>query len=126
MEKSPADSISIEFSKPDLLNAVTVYRVLPDNTSEPIGKIYPDLSKGDDSLIYISLSNQGDELFPPSSDFIEIEEQFRKYARELSEKSITENLQVEAETLIERENSIKRLRKTKIINRELNILLNNI
>jgi len=126
MRKSQTDRVLVEFSKPDNMNIVTVSKVLADNSTEPIGKVYPDLSKGDDYLIYVCTNNQGIGIFPPSSDFIEIEERFRKYAGELSKKSITENLQVEAETLIERENSIKLLRKTKTRNRELNILLNNI
>jgi hypothetical protein len=127
MGKSSLDSIQLSFSTPDSFsNEVTVFRVLLDNSTEPIGKVYPDLSKGEDSLIYVCTNNQGIQIFPPSVDFIEIEERFRKYAGELSQKSFTENMKTEAETFIEREESIKHLRRTKARNRELNILLNNI
>jgi hypothetical protein len=115
MKKSPSDEIQISYSTPDSFkNEVTVFMVLPDNTTEAIGKVYPDLSKGEDSLIYISTNNQGIEIFPPTSDFIEIENRFEKYAKELAEISFMEELKVEFENYQDREESIKSLRNLKL------------
>ena len=109
----------VEFSKPDNMNTVTVFRVLPDSSTEPIGRIYPDLSNGEDSLIYISTNNQGEELFPPTADFIEIEERFKNYAKELSEISFTEYMKAEAEKYVKREESIKSIRNWGIKNKKI-------
>ncbi len=119
MEKSSTDRVLVEFSKPDNMNTVTVFRILPDYSTEPIGKVYPDSSSGDDSLIYISANNQGEEIFPPTSDFTEIENQFVKYAKKLSAKSFMEDMISEAEKIKEREWSITNIRNWKIKNREV-------
>jgi hypothetical protein len=113
MKKSPKERALVEFSKPDNLNTVTVSRVLPDNSTEPIGKVYTDLSNGEDSLIYISINNRGEEVLPPTANFIEIENRFNKYAQELAEKSFEENMKAEAEKIEERADSIKSIRNLK-------------
>jgi hypothetical protein len=119
MKQSQIEKPLLVFSTPDsLLNTVTVFRVLPDNSTEPIGEIYPDLSNGKDSLIHISTNNQGEDLLPPTADFIEIEEMFRNYAKELSKKSFIEDMKAEAEKTTKREDSIKNIRKWKLNNME--------
>jgi hypothetical protein len=111
------DKIHLRYSPPDsLTNEVIVSRVLPDNSSEPIGKIYPDPNNGEDSLIYVSVNNKGEEIIPPSADFISIEKQFEQYAKELSEKSLHEDFQKESES---REESLANIRYLKNVNREL-------
>ena len=120
MKKSSTDRVLVEFSKPDLTNIVTVSRVLPDHSTEPIGKVSPDLSNGEDSLIYISTNNLGEEICPASSDFTLIERHFERYAKELSEKSKNENLKIKAEELINKERSIRSIRQWKFKNLETN------
>ena len=44
MKKVSGDRVFVKFSKPDpITNAIVVSRVLPDYTTEPIGKINSDL-----------------------------------------------------------------------------------
>ena len=123
MKKSLTDRVLVEFSKPDNMNTVIVSRVLPDNSAEPIGKIYPDFGNGEDPAMYISANNQGEELFPPTSDFVDLENKFEKYSKELAEKSLIEEMNIRAEEFEEREESIKGIRRwkfrleTKLINR---------
>lgn len=119
MKKSQAERPLVIFSTPDsFMNEVTVFRVLSDNSQEPIGKVYPDLSNGEDSLIYISTNNQSEEIFPPTADFIKIENRFKKYAEELSIRSFTEAMTAEAEKIENRKESVKSIRNMKIRNRE--------
>lgn len=113
------DRVLVEFSKPDNTNTVIVSRVLPDHSTEPIGKVSPDLSNGEDSLIYISTNNQGEEICSPTADFIEIESQFEKYAKALAGRSFEEDMISEAEKIKEREGSITSIRNWKIKNREV-------
>jgi len=119
MKKTMTDRVLVEFSKPDNTNTVIVSRVLPDHSTEPIGKVSPDLSNGEDSLIYISTNNQGEEIYPPTADFIEIENRFEKYAKELAGRSFEEEMISEAEKIKEREGSITSIRNWKIKNREV-------
>ena len=124
MENIQKDKMLVRFSTPDpITNAIVVSRVLPDNSAEPIGRIYPDFGNGEDSVMYVSTNDQGKLLFPPTSDFVDLENKFEKYAKELAEKSITEEMNARAEEFEEREESIKGIRrwklllKTKLINR---------
>jgi hypothetical protein len=126
MKNAQKDKMLVRFSTPDPnTNTIVASRVLPDNSEEPIGMIYPDFGREEDSITYISVNNQGRILFPPTADFVDLENKFGGYAKELTEKAITENLRDEAETLIEREKAIKHLRKTNERNRGFNLLLNN-
>ena len=124
MKKISGDRVFIKFSKPDLItNAIVVSRVLPDNTAEPIGKIYSDIDDKTGSVMYISTNNQGEEIFSPTVDFIDIENNFERYAKELSEKSLTEEMEVQADEFKKRDEALKGLRRwkirleTKLINR---------
>jgi hypothetical protein len=114
MEKLRKYSPSITFGIPDpVMNTVTVFRVLPDNTTEPIGKIFPDLNSGEDSLIYISTDNQGVQIFHPTADFIEIEKRFRTFADELSKRNFMEQKMAEADQVSERESALEKIRSLK-------------
>ena len=125
MKKISGDRVFVKFSKPDpITNIITVSRVLPDNTVEPIGKIYSELDRTG-SVMYISANNQGEEIFPPTADFIEIEKHFERYANEISEKSKNESLEIKAEELINRERSIRTIRQWKFKNLEQNQIINN-
>lgn len=115
MEKMQNDRTLVRFSTPDpATNTVSVFRVMADNSTETIGQITPDLSNGEDSIIYISTNNQGEEIFPPTADFIEIENKFNKYAEELSQISLMEEMTARAEEYEEREETLKNLRNWKL------------
>ena len=124
MKNFRKDRMLIKFSKPDsITNAIVVSRVLPDNTAEPIGKIHSDIDDKTGSVMYISTNNQGEEIFSPTVDFIDIENNFERYAKELSEKSLTEEMEVQADEFKKRDEALKGLRRwkirleTKLINR---------
>ena len=114
MENRQKDRTLVRFSTPDpITNAILVSRVLPDHHAEPIGKVYPDFGDGEDVAMYVSSNNHGERLFAPTSDFIDLENQFEKYAKELAEKSLTDEMNRRAEEFIEREESINGLRRLK-------------
>jgi hypothetical protein len=123
MKKAPTDR-SITFSRPDsYMNPITVFRILSDNRSEPIGKVYPDTSIGEDSIMYVSTNLSGEQLYPPSSDFTAIENNFEHYAKGLSEKAFIEDIEAEIEKYEKakaRDTAIKRIRNWKIREVELN------
>ena len=115
MKRVKDERILIEFSKPDpITNTIVVSRVLPDNKTESIGKINSDLDDRTGSVIYISTNNQGDEVFPPSSDFIDIENRFEEYAKELAEISLTEDMKAKADEFENRDYTLKGLRRWKL------------
>ena len=113
MKKAPTERMLVKFSTPDSFMNTTVYRVLPDNSTEIIGRVYTDSSAGENSITYISTNNQGEEIFPPTTDFTDIGNYFEKYAKELSEKSFMEDIMAETEKSAEREESLKSIRNLK-------------
>lgn len=87
MKKAHGDRILVRFSTPDpKTNIIKVSKVLPNDTEKSVGQIYPYFEDGEDSIKYISVDNRGQELFPLSSDFTEIENQFEKFIKELDER----------------------------------------
>jgi hypothetical protein len=119
MKNAQEDRPIIRFSTPDpMTNSILVSRVLPDYSTEPIGEINPEMSKEGDSLIYSSTNNQGEELIPPTADFIKIEERFESYAKELSVKDYTAAMLSEADKIEDRKASVKNIRSWKIRNKE--------
>jgi len=117
MKNTIEDRRPIRFSTPDpITHIVIVCRILPDNTEEPIGKVYSDFGEGEYSVKYISTNNNGETLFPPTSDFGDLEDKFEKYSKELSEQSFMEELKAETETYNERKELLIGLRYWK--NRE--------
>ncbi|MFA6924735.1 MAG: hypothetical protein WC223_10850 [Bacteroidales bacterium] len=113
-----AHSNKILFSKPDRAGMVKVSRFLSDGSIEQLGQINSALSDNDE-ITYVATNEQGEEIAFPTSDFTEIEMNFSRYAKELSEKSQYENLEIKAEELISRERSINSIRLNKIKNLEL-------
>jgi hypothetical protein len=114
MKNTEAGRTSVIFSSPDpQTHIVIVSQVLPDGSSEPIGRIYPDFNS-EGSAMYISVRNNGEEIFPPSSDFTAIEDSFEKYARQYTEKSLKEELESRIEEFEKRENFLEDLRCGKI------------
>jgi hypothetical protein len=120
MKKSLVERTLVKFSTLDpFINEITVYRVLPDNSEEPIGKVFPDLRNEEDSVIYVSTNNHGEEIFPPTSDFVGLENMFEKYAKELAEKSLVEGLEAEVDEYEKREEAMNSIRNWKINNKEI-------
>lgn len=118
MENIHKNRTLVRFSAPDPdTNSIVVSRVLPDNSAEPIGKIYPDFGDGEDFTMYISANIHGEVLFPATPDFVDLENKFEKYSKELAEKSLVEGM--EAEDFEKREETIKSLRNWKIKKKEI-------
>jgi hypothetical protein len=86
---------------------------LPDYTEEFIGQIYPDFTDEEDSNKYVSVNTLGEELLPPTSDFIEIENRFIKYAQELNEKDFTKDMEAQVTEFEKRGIALKDLRRLK-------------
>lgn len=119
MKNSQEDRPIIRFSTPDpMTNSILVSRVLTDYSTEPIGEIHPEMTKDGDSLIYSFTNNYGEELIPPTADFVKIEEHFERYAKELSVKDFTDAMIAEADNIEERQVSVKNIRSWKIKNKE--------
>ncbi len=114
MKKGQKDRISVRFGHPEPnSNIVKVTKVLPDNTEEFIGQIYPDFTDGEDSSKYVSVNTLGEELLPPTSDFIEIEDRFINYAHEMDERSFTNEMEAKALEFEKRGKSLRSLRQFK-------------
>jgi len=114
MNKTKEEKILIRVSPPKpVSNIVNVTRVLPDGSEEFIGQISPDFTDGEDSIKYVSVNNLGEELLPPTSDFIDIENHFVKYAQEMKEKSLTTDLDERMQEFEERGKVLKGLRQLK-------------
>jgi hypothetical protein len=104
MENIQKDKTLVRFSSPDPnTNSIIVSRVLPDDSAEPIGKIFPDFGNGEDSVMYISVNNNGEMLFPATSDFVDLENKFEKYSKELVEESLAEEMKARADEYEKRE-----------------------
>ncbi|MCX6232938.1 MAG: hypothetical protein NTZ33_15520 [Bacteroidetes bacterium] len=120
MKVNQSDKVIISFSSPESMNnTVFVSKVHSDYTTEVIGKIYPKFNSVEDTIYYTSINIQGEELFPPTTDFSEIEKQFEKYAQESSDISLMETMQKEAEKPIGRKESLRAIRNLKIKNLEI-------
>ena len=101
----------VRFSAPDpTTNIIKVSRVLPDGTEESIGLVYPDFGNQNDSITYCSANKIGEELLPPTLDFIEIESQFEKYNHQIAEASYEKDMAARVEEYEKREKAIKGLR----------------
>ncbi len=108
--------MQVKFSAPNSSsNTVSVFRVLPDNSSEIIGEIHTDSITDEDSPIYISTNSQGEELMPPTSNFNEVEERFIEYAKQLSLQEFMQAMIEEADRIHERKATIKTIRRTKVL-----------
>lgn len=111
MKKKINERTQVKFSDPDpTTNIIKVSRVLPDGTEESIGMVYPDFGNENDSITYRSANKIGEELLPPTSDFIEIESQFEKYNHQIAEASYEKDMASKVEEYEKREKAIKGLR----------------
>jgi hypothetical protein len=115
MKKPRDNSVFVRFSSPDpITSIVNVTRILSDGTEEAIGVVYPIFDNESDSVNYVSINNFGQEIFPPTSDFIEVENQFQKSVKQNADISITEDMEAELEEYENRSNTIKNLRQFKL------------
>lgn len=120
MKTSQTDEEIIIFSSPEpMSNTVFVSRIHPDYTTEIIGKIYPNFNTEEDSIYYTSANIRGEQLFPPTTDFTEVENRFKQYAKEQSEKSLTETMLQKAEQQKNRKDALQSLRNLKYRNLQL-------
>ena len=62
---------------------------------------------------YVSVNTLGEELLPPTSDFIEIEDRFINYAHEMDERSFTNEMEAKALEFEKRGKSLRSLRQFK-------------
>ena len=121
MKKATIDEVFITFSSPEPMNnTVYVKKVHPDYTSEIIGKINPEYNSEEDTIYYISTNLQGEQIHPPTTNFTQVENQFKKYAKEVSENSFTEAMLKEAEKPLSRKEALKSIRNLKIKKLEFN------
>jgi hypothetical protein len=85
------DKTTIEFRNPDVFSEpILVKRLMPDNSEETIGRIYQSWSNDDVSITYECINAEGDEICPATSDWIQAENAFVKYAKHNHSKSLTE------------------------------------
>lgn len=120
MKTSQTDEEIIIFSSPEpMSNTVFVSRIHPDYTTEIIGKIYPNFNTEEDSIYYTSANIRGEQLFPPTTDFTEVENRFKQYAKEQSEKSFTATMLQKAEQQKNRKDALQSLRNLKYRNLQL-------
>lgn len=113
MKNKFRDGVSVSFSLPkDSSSPIIVNRYLPNGTTEQIGRIYQNFSEGEYPN-YVSVDNQGEELFPPTTDWIKAETNFEKYAYELAEKSLAEAREKAYMEMVEREDALHKLRNSK-------------
>ena len=104
----------VQFSAPDpITSIINVTKILQDGTIEPLGQIFPCFDNESDSVNYVSIDNFGQEIFPPTSAFIDIENRFQKLINHNTEKSSAEDIEVILEEFENRRKTIKDLRKFK-------------
>ena len=104
----------VKFSAPDSkTNIIKVTRTLPDGTEEPIGQIYADFGEGTDSMQYYSSTLTGEELLPPTADFIDIEREFEKSLRYIEQRSFENGIAEKMEEYERRNEEVQELRQTK-------------
>jgi hypothetical protein len=114
MKKPQDNRVLVRFSPPDpITSIVNVTRILSDGSEESIGLVYPIFDNESDSVNYISVDNFGQEIFPPTSNFIEIENRFLRSVKQNVDKSITQDIEAELEEYENRSKTIKDLRQLK-------------
>ena len=109
--------VSVSFSSPDPINGiVSVFRVHKDGSTETIGKIHADYYPDEGYVVYTGTDLEYQQIFQPSTEFTEIEDQFISYAKKQSEKSYTETMLLEAEKQKGRKASLQNIRNLKFNN----------
>jgi len=123
MKEKLTDKVIITFSSPEPMNNIVfVSKLNSDYTTKLIGKIHPKFKAEEDTIYYSATNIMGEELFPPTTDFTEIEKQFENYSKEISEISFIETMQKEAEKQSYRRETLKTIRNLKIKHLEKNII----
>ena len=97
------------------VDPIIVKRFLPDNSMVEIGRIYQDFTDTENtgSVTFISTDTKGDKLFPPTTDYPEVEHQFERYAKQLTVKAIAEESETKAQKISERVSKMQELRRNK-------------
>jgi hypothetical protein len=117
MKTISRNEVSAHFRLPTQhLEPVIVSRFLHDGSLKPIGRIYQNIDVETGCTVYVSTDNKGEEVFPPSIDYQDVECQFEKYAKSITQKSLAEDWEAKAIEHAEREEELKKMRKEKIIN----------
>ncbi|NVN95458.1 MAG: hypothetical protein HXX18_09275 [Bacteroidetes bacterium] len=121
MKKTSSEKSYISFSTPDPINSiVSVFKVFPDGSMETIGKINSYYLLEEGCVLYTASDLESQQIFPSSTDFTEIENQFIQYAKEQSEKSFIEAMKAEAEKSTNRKESLRHIRNLKFKDFEFN------
>ncbi|MFA6925242.1 MAG: hypothetical protein WC223_13435 [Bacteroidales bacterium] len=104
------NKISTEFSMPKATgDPVIVNCIMPDGTKKQVGYIYQNFSDGEDLMVYISTDNEGEQVFPPTTDWPDLEDKFERYSKKvIDEARIASYLEYE-----ERQSKIKNVRISK-------------
>jgi hypothetical protein len=87
VETKDRNEFAMDFKIPGAIEyPVIVNRSLPDHSIIPIGRIYQNYGGQEESVIYISVDKDGEEICPPTTDWITTENNFEKYAKQLAGK----------------------------------------
>ena len=87
MKTEMINEVFADFKMPDRpFGHVIVNRFHADDTASPLGRIYQDFGNGDGVLTYVSVDNQGEELFPRTEDWCTVENNFESYAKRISQR----------------------------------------
>ena len=65
---------------------VIVSRIGAGGSASPIGRIYQDFGNEEGIITYLAFDSEGEELFSPTEDWSEMENQFEKYAKNYSQR----------------------------------------
>jgi|ERR1017187_1300911 hypothetical protein len=105
------DGLTIDFSMPETVSdSIIVRQCMSGSEAKPIGRIYQDFSLDSEGTVtYNTINNNGEEICPPTTDWIAVENSFAQYAKELA---IKERDAVWIK-LAEREEEIKNIRNNK-------------
>lgn len=114
------DNIIVEFSNPgDFAEPIKVFRTLPDCDEEAIGNICMNWTDDDTPMTYECYGIDGEEICPPTTNWIEAEQAFVKYAKHFPHKSDLEKSFENGEVFTwysGRDREVKEIRKRKAIN----------
>ena len=101
MKKNQQDKPLLKFSSPDpVTSRIFVSKVLPDNSLEPIGIVFPCFSNEDGCVYYYSSDMNCDNIGSYTSDFNEVEKEFEKYAEKLAGNLFIEEMTAKASIYI--------------------------
>ncbi|MFA6922889.1 MAG: hypothetical protein WC223_01425 [Bacteroidales bacterium] len=126
MRTETINKITTEFKMPKTIgDPVIVNCIMPDGSKQHVGYIYQNISDDDEfSTIYVSTDNEGEQVFPPTDNWQDLEDRFERYAKKVSQKDFDEKkIEIYLSDYEAKLNEIKDLRDSKKINskcREIN------